>query len=146
MSPEGSVDDVVAALRGWLDGPDDVRLVVETSGSTGVPKRVLLSRAAVLASVAATERRLGAAGRWALVLPPSYVAGVQVICRSLVAGHEPVTEWPAEGTWFTSLVPTQLMRLLDNGKISIKTLTGWQEVEAGFILYTDHVTKKRTAR
>jgi O-succinylbenzoic acid--CoA ligase len=114
VRPEGSVDDVVAALRGWLDGPDDVRLVVETSGSTGAPKRVLLSRAAVLASVAATERRLGAAGRWALVLPPSYVAGVQVICRSLLAGHEPVTDWPDDGTWFTSLVPTQLLRLLDN--------------------------------
>ncbi|HET9420449.1 MAG TPA: AMP-binding protein [Nocardioides sp.] len=112
VRPEGSVGEVVAALRGWLDGPDDVRLVVETSGSTGVPKRVLLSKAAVLASVAATERRLGAAGRWVLVLPPSYVAGVQVICRSLVAGHEPVTEWPGEGTWFTSLVPTQLLRLL----------------------------------
>ena len=108
------MSDVVAALRGWLDGPDDVRLVVETSGSTGAPKGVLLSRAAVLASVAATERRLGASGRWALVLPPSYVAGVQVICRSLVAGHEPVTEWPDEGTWFTSLVPTQLLRLLDS--------------------------------
>jgi O-succinylbenzoic acid--CoA ligase len=108
------VGDVVAALRGWLDGPDDVRLVVETSGSTGAPKRVLLSKAAVLASVAATARRLGAAGRWALVLPPSYVAGVQVICRSLLAGHEPVTEWPDDGTWFTSLVPTQLLRLLDS--------------------------------
>ena len=114
VRPDGSVSDVVAALRGWLDGPDDVRLVVETSGSTGAQKRVLLSRAAVLASVAATERRLGAAGRWALVLPPSYVAGVQVICRSLVAGHEPVIEWPDEGTWFTSLVPTQLLRLLDS--------------------------------
>jgi o-succinylbenzoate---CoA ligase len=108
------VGDVVAALRGWLDGPDDVRLVVETSGSTGVPKRVLLSKAAVLASVAATARRLGGTGRWALVLPPSYVAGVQVICRSLVAGHEPVTEWPGDGAWFTSLVPTQLLRLLDS--------------------------------
>ncbi len=104
-------------LRGWLDGPDDVRLVVETSGSTGLPKRVLLSRAAVLASVAATEARLGASGRWVLVLPPSYVAGVQVICRSLVAGHEPVTSWtevPDDGPWFTSLVPTQLHRLLDS--------------------------------
>jgi len=108
------VRDVVAVLRGWLDGPNDVRLAVETSGSTGAPKRVLLSRTAVLASVAATERRLEAAGRWALVLPPSYIAGVQVICRSLVAGHEPVTEWPDEGTWFTSLVPTQLLRLLDS--------------------------------
>jgi len=111
------VDDVIATLRGWLDGPDDVRLVVETSGSTGAPKRVMLSRAAVLASVAATERRLGAAGRWALVLPPSYVAGVQVICRSLFAGHQPVTQWPDPAdseTWFTSLVPTQLLRFLDS--------------------------------
>jgi O-succinylbenzoic acid--CoA ligase len=114
VRPEGSASEVVAALRAWLDGPDDVRLVVETSGSTGAPKRVLLSRDAVLASVAATERRLGAAGQWVLALPPSYVAGVQVICRSIVAGHEPVTEWPDDGTWFTSLVPTQLLRLLDD--------------------------------
>ena len=106
--------EAVATLRAWLDGPDDARLVVETSGSTGAPKRVLLSRAAVLASVAATERRLGAAGRWVLALPPSYVAGVQVICRSLVAGHEPATEWPAEEPWFTSLVPTRLHRLLES--------------------------------
>ena len=117
MRPAGPVDEVVATLRGWLDGPGDVRLVVETSGSTGLPKRVLLSRAAVLASVAATESRLGASGRWVLVLPPSYVAGVQVICRSLVAGHEPATSWagqPDDGPWFTSLVPTQLHRLLDS--------------------------------
>lgn len=105
---------MVAALRGWLDGPDDARLVVETSGSTGAPKRVVLSRAAVLASVTATARRLGAEGRWALVLPPAYVAGVQVVVRSLVAGYEPTTGWPADrsGPWFTSLVPTQLRRML----------------------------------
>jgi O-succinylbenzoic acid--CoA ligase len=70
----------------------------------------------VLASVAATERRLGAKGRWVLLLPPSYVAGVQVICRSLVAGHPPATIWPDERDepWFTSLVPTQLRRFLES--------------------------------
>ena len=108
---------VVAALRRWLESPGEPEpWVVETSGSTGRPKRVALSRRAVLASVAASERRLGASGVWVLALPPSYVAGVQVVCRSLVAGHEPVLEaaWPQEGTWFTSLVPTQLHRLLDD--------------------------------
>ena len=105
---------MVDQLRGWLDGPDDVRLCVETSGSTGAPKRVVLSRAAALASVAATERRLGGSGRWVLTLPPTYVAGVQVVVRSLVAGHEPVAEWPDDSGWFTSLVPTQLHRLLDS--------------------------------
>lgn len=114
----GSTPDIVAALDAWLAAPREPEpLVVETSGSTGRPKRVVLSRRAVLASVAATERRLGGSGRWALALPPSYVAGVQVIVRSLVAGHPPVLDgWgDARGSAaYTSLVPTQLHRMLDS--------------------------------
>jgi O-succinylbenzoic acid--CoA ligase len=108
----GPPPEVVTVLRGWLDAAGAPPLVVETSGSTGTPKRVLLSRRAVLASAAATERRLGGRGRWALVLPPTYVAGIQVVVRSLVAGHEPVLDGWA-GAAYTSLVPTQLHRLLD---------------------------------
>ncbi|SFI42745.1 AMP-binding protein [Nocardioides psychrotolerans] len=111
----------VAALGRWLDAPEEpAPWVVETSGSTGRPKRVQLSRRAVLASVQATERRLGGRGRWVLALPPSYVAGLQVICRSLVAGHWPLLldatapRWPHDDTWFTSLVPTQLLRVLED--------------------------------
>ncbi|WP_193612914.1 AMP-binding protein [Nocardioides lijunqiniae] len=107
----------VDALRRWLDAPGEPEpWVVETSGSTGRPKRVALARRAVLASVTASARRLGAGGRWVLALPPTYVAGLQVLARSLVAGHEPVLDatWPREGTWFTSLVPTQLHRALED--------------------------------
>lgn len=110
-------EGVVRALRAWLEAPaEPAPWVVETSGSTGRPKRVLLSRRAVLASVRATERRLGASGVWVLALPATYVAGLQVLCRSLVAGHPPVLEpvWPREGTWFTSLVPTQVHRALED--------------------------------
>jgi O-succinylbenzoic acid--CoA ligase len=119
----GPTRDVVAAVGGWLESSDEPEpLIVETSGSTGRPKRVLLSRRAVLASVRATERRLGASGRWLLTLPASYVAGLQVVCRSLVAGHEPVlleehasfAEAVAAGSpAFVSLVPTQLHRMLE---------------------------------
>jgi O-succinylbenzoic acid--CoA ligase len=121
----GTTRQVVEALAAWLAAPGEPEpLVVETSGSTGRPKRVVLPRAAVLASVRATERRLGATGPWLLALPASYVAGVQVICRSLVAGHEPVLreEHPSfaaataslrHPTPFLSLVPTQLHRMLD---------------------------------
>ena len=85
----GPTRDVVAALGGWLSSAEEPEpLIVETSGSTGRPKRVVLSRRAVLASVRATERRLGTSGRWLLTLPASYVAGLQVVCRSLAAGHE----------------------------------------------------------
>jgi o-succinylbenzoate---CoA ligase len=112
--PGTPVPAVVDGLRTWLAAAAEPEpLVVETSGSTGAPKRVLLSRRAILASVSATERRLGGSGRWALALPPTYVAGLQVLCRSLVAGHEPVLDGWA-GADFTSLVPTQLHRLLDD--------------------------------
>lgn len=118
----GTTREVVASLAAWLDGPEGEPLVVETSGSTGAPKRVVLPRRAVLASVDATERRLGRSGRWLLALPASYVAGVQVICRSLIAGQQPVlaeqhasfvdaARATGEGG-FVSLVPTQLHRML----------------------------------
>lgn len=117
VTPCGNPAEVVAQLRDWLAGPDR-SLVVATSGSTGAPKQVRLSREAVLASVAASARRLGATGRWVLAVPPTYVAGVQVIVRSLVAGHEPVLldrdGWPDDEGWFLSLVPTQLRRMLDD--------------------------------
>lgn len=116
-TPQDAAPEVVEQVRGWLDGPSGVRLVVATSGSTGAPKQVALGRTAVLASVELSARRLGATGPWVLALPPTYVAGVQVITRSLVAGHEPSwlerDGWPAGEGWFVSLVPTQLARMLE---------------------------------
>src|SRR6478736_5863692 len=131
----GRVNTAVRALGDWLAADDPDPWVVETSGSTGEPKRVLLSRAAVLASVHASARRLGGSGRWLLALPASYVAGVQVICRSLVAGHEPVLleehESFAEasrGADYVSLVPTQLHRLLET---DTEALRGFRTVLLG---------------
>ncbi len=125
----GRVDKV--RLAAWLAAGDPEPWAVETSGSTGVPKRVLLSRGAVLASVRASARRLGGSGQWLLALPASYVAGVQVVCRSLVAGHEPVllddhdsfasaAAAMDSGDTFVSLVPTQLHRLLETDTESLR--------------------------
>ncbi len=112
----------IARVAAWLEAADPEPWVVETSGSTGRPKRVLLSRPAMLASAAASAARLGGPagsghGRWLLALPPSYVAGLNVIARSLLAGHAPAVLGPsfaasAAGCDFVSLVPTQLHRLL----------------------------------
>lgn len=118
-----------------LTGPDDDRsdptaLAVRTSGSTGRPKHVLLSASALLASAAATHDRLGGSGTWLLALPPQHVAGLQVLVRSLVAGTTPTVMdlnagFTAAGfaaatdrlrgqRLYTSLVPTQLTRILDS--------------------------------
>jgi len=114
-------------LRKWDAADDPAPLSVETSGSTGTPKRVLLSRAAMRASADATHARLGGAGQWLLNLPPSYVAGLQVLFRSVRAGTDPVVQ---DGSFeeaaaamtgarrYVSLVPTQLVRLLDGDALS----------------------------
>ena len=117
-----------AALRDdlavWLArSAADEPIVVTTSGSTARPKRVVLRRSAVLASADATHARLGGPGAWLLALPHAYVAGVQVLVRSLHAGHEPVVRADGESLAaaaarlegprrYVSLVPTQLHRLL----------------------------------
>ena len=62
-----------------------VALVVETSGSTGTPKRVALSADAVLANAAASESALGGPGQWVLALPTHYIAGLNVLARSIAA-------------------------------------------------------------
>ncbi len=120
----GTAEEVLALLRAWdAERLEPAPLVVETSGSTGRPKRVLLSRRALRASADATAERLGGPGQWVLNLPPGYVAGLQVLFRSVRAGIEPVLQ---EGTLaqaagrltgerrHLSLVPTQLHRLLDD--------------------------------
>jgi O-succinylbenzoic acid--CoA ligase len=104
-------------------------VVVATSGSTGPPKGVQLSAAALRASAAASLTRVGAvpagagpAGRWLCCLPGFHVAGLQVLVRSLLAGTEPVVTDRVDartvagcGCAYVSLVPTQLRRLLDAG-------------------------------
>ncbi|WP_309065830.1 AMP-binding protein [Microbacterium sp.] len=107
--------------------PEGTAAVIATSGSSGIPKQVVLSAAALRASAEATAARIGA-GRWVLTLPAGYVAGLQALVRSALAGTEPVllsgsfrplvfadaTLVHAAGAdLYTSLVPAQLATLLD---------------------------------
>lgn len=119
----GSAEEVRALLEAWEAADDPEPLVVATSGSTGRPKRVVLSRSAMRASALATQARLGGPGQWVLDLPPTYVAGVQVLYRSVLAGTVPVVHRPGEhhddvvdrmtgARRYVSLVPTQLVRAL----------------------------------
>ncbi|AQZ64073.1 O-succinylbenzoic acid--CoA ligase [[Actinomadura] parvosata subsp. kistnae] len=133
LSP-GHAGAAVAALRpthadgvplhGGEGVPGDVAVVIATSGSTGAPKGVLLSAAALRASAAASLRRVEAAEgeRWLCCLPVAHVSGLQVLVRALLSGSEPIIH-PAfdpgavlrSGADHVSLVPTQLHRLVEAG-------------------------------
>jgi O-succinylbenzoic acid--CoA ligase len=111
----GSAAQVLELLRAWDVADDPGPLSVETSGSTGRPKRVLLSRTAMRASADATHARLGGPGQWLLTLPPTHVAGLQVLFRSVRVGTRPVgtTAAMTSDRRYLSMVPTQLTRALD---------------------------------
>jgi o-succinylbenzoate---CoA ligase len=116
---------------------DGTAVIVPTSGSTGVPKGVELSAAALLHSARASLARIGArpGERWLCCLPGTYIAGIQVLVRSLVGGTDPVLADRADpgtvaasGCAHVSLVPTQLRRLLD---VDISPLAGFRSVLLG---------------
>ena len=117
----GTTRDVQALLEPWVRFGGDP-IVVRTSGSTGEPKKVVLSHSAVLASARATQSRLGGPGHWLLDLPISGIAGLQVLVRSVLAGTDPVVVAEHDDLeaavnalsgprTYASLVPTQLQRL-----------------------------------
>ena len=138
---------------GQTEDPESLALVVGTSGSTGSPKQTALSVRALRASARATERFFAdcpsadsakpqravseAPAQWLLALPAHYVAGAQVLARSVLAGTTPVvaasitdgvsftpevflnaTERLSCARRFVSLVPTQVHKLLEAAEAS----------------------------
>ena len=100
---------------------ESTAVIIGTSGSTGAPKGVELSAAALLHSARASLARVDArpGQRWLCCLPVTHIAGIQVLVRSLAGGTEPVLAAAADpetvagsGCAHVSLVPVQLRRLL----------------------------------
>jgi O-succinylbenzoic acid--CoA ligase len=101
-------------------------ILFETSGSSGTPKSVAISKPALLASAAAVNRHLSVtpASCWGLVLPLHHVGGFGVAARAYEAGcglqefgrrWEPklFRDWlETHGVTHTSLVPTQVHDLV----------------------------------
>ncbi|MGH8981044.1 MAG: class I adenylate-forming enzyme family protein [Acidimicrobiales bacterium] len=82
-------DGEIVRLEGGAPVDDGDALVLATSGSTGTPRGVVLTHAAVAASAHATSDRLGVdpgAHHWLACLPLSHVGGLSVVTRSLVTG------------------------------------------------------------
>lgn len=128
-------DDASAPLE-----RDDVAIVLPTSGSTGDPKGVLLTAENARASVDLSLAAIGEAARtahWLVAVPVTSAGGLKVVLTSLLTGTGSVTMPSVGGALpftpegfaastrelvnlaggdpiMTSLVPTQLIRLLED--------------------------------
>jgi O-succinylbenzoic acid--CoA ligase len=118
--PEQAKREVCTAMRVGEDVEPGDALVVATSGSTGSPKGVVLTHAAVAASARATSARLAVTteDHWLACLPLSHVGGLSVVTRALHTGT-PLTVMPGfdaaavdtSGATLVSLVATALARI-----------------------------------
>jgi len=99
---------------------------VLSSGTSGAPKPILLTAGNHLWSALGSALTLGVerADRWLCCLPLNHVGGLTILLRSAIYGTEAViqpgfdlervaTTLEAGGASVVSLVPTQLVRLLD---------------------------------
>jgi O-succinylbenzoic acid--CoA ligase len=140
--PRPAVDRILARIRPTLivdgggsharpDGrpsaPGDA-LVVATSGTSGAPKGVVLTHAAVRASALATSARLQVEpgeDRWLACLPLAHIGGLSVVTRALLTGTPctvldgfdatAVVAQARAGATLVSLVATALRRIDASG-------------------------------
>jgi O-succinylbenzoic acid--CoA ligase len=107
---------------------DDLQCRILTSGTSGEPRPVSLTYGNFLFSAVGSAFNLGVdpADRWLCCLPLSHVAGLSIIVRSVIYGttvvlldgfetEQVATTLVSGDISVVSLVPTQLIRLLDAG-------------------------------
>lgn len=128
--PQGTDPEPVPATSSSLT---DRAFVLFTSGTTGRPKAVTVTRANLLASATVSAFRLGVLPeeRWFLTLPMYHMGGLAPIIRSTLYGTTVILQETGGGfdpagtldalhahePTAISLVPTMLKRLLDAGEL-----------------------------
>lgn len=111
-------------VKTWLTGEKE--FTINTSGSTGPPKQIIITRSQMITSAFRTASRLNLRkNSTALVsLDPQYIAGKMMLVRSLVCGFRimaldptsnPLIQIPVDRTvQFSAFVPYQIESILES--------------------------------
>lgn len=112
-------------IEEWMS--DSPVVCANTSGSTGVPKRIMLPKTDMIVSATATCRHFGIGPSSVLHLPLStdYIAGKMMVVRAFVSGATLIVERPSsrplsllplgrENIALTAVVPSQVDGLLES--------------------------------
>ena len=126
--------------------PENIALVVETSGSTGDPKSVAISTSALIASTNSAHKYLGATpgDTWSLLLPTTHIAGLNVIARATALGTKVIDNRATKNfidADFISIVPTQLHRAVNSDQKLLEHLTAAEAVLVGGGAISDELRK-----
>lgn len=117
-------------IQEWNSANDYI--IAHTSGSTGIPKKINLSKELVRSSAYRTIRffNLNSQSHLHLCLSPDYIAGKMMIVRSLIIGanltfevpsNEPLSDYDfSHDIDLLAVVPSQLHYILDNRALHSK--------------------------
>ncbi|MCH9814922.1 MAG: AMP-binding protein [Actinomycetia bacterium] len=134
---------------------DEAGVILPTSGATGEPRGVVLGRAGLRAAARLSMTPIGPPGLWLAALPLTSIGGLMCVVRAAESEFDPVA-WPGIGgaerftpesfaataqetvlqaqhlgvPAYTSLVPTQLTRVLRSGTAT-DALAGFRRVLVG---------------
>jgi acyl-CoA synthetase (AMP-forming)/AMP-acid ligase II len=120
------LDAVAPADPEWGMDPDDIAILLYTSGTTGAPKAAVLRHKHLVSYIFMSVEFMGAGEDEATLIsvPPYHVAGMAAILSSVYAGRR-IVQLPAfnaadwvqtvmrEGVTHAMVVPTMLARVID---------------------------------
>jgi len=115
--------DLYDFLKSWMSESETIS--IQTSGSTGEPKEIIVSKQDMIISAKRTLNyfQLNSGDSILLALPVKYIAGKMIVVRALVGGLDLITVKPSNDPFselsdnkidFCSLVPLQIESILKN--------------------------------
>ena len=148
---EGSGPALTTATSRVKQVPNEIALVVSTSGSTGAPKAVAISSAALIASTNASHKYLGATpgDSWSLLLPTTHIAGLNVLIRATALGSRVIDNRNNDNyidADFVSIVPTQLYKALTSDAKLLEHLTAAEAVLVGGAALSEKIKKEAASK
>lgn len=113
--------NIVEFCKNWIDGC--VSFEIQTSGSTGIPKKIVISRSQALASVAMTKAALGLQAGWntLLCLDSETIAGRMMLIRAMEIGMS-LHVLPPSSNPFAQLSPTLFLDFVAMVPLQISTI------------------------
>lgn len=135
---DSTYEPIVIFVQNWVNGSDSFEF--HTSGSTGSPKAIKISRSQIEASIKGTAKYLNlrSGENILLCLNPNYIAAIMMVARGLFLNMDvhitrptsnPILEIKNTKVDFASFVPLQIYRMIKSGQL--KELSGIKNVLIG---------------